>query len=87
MNKSEKNTIIKWAASLSNEELEKEYYDAVFDSLGSVTEEMYDLGYDMRDIKEQEELEKYKCCKADLLEKECCERGIKLWEKQNERFN
>lgn len=81
MNIKEKNAIIKWAANLSNEELEKEYYDAVFDSLGSVTEAMYELGYDMRDIKEQEDFEKYKCCKADLLEKECHKRGIKLWEK------
>lgn len=72
-------SIINWASSLSNEELEKEYYDAVIDSLGSVTEDMYELGYDILDIKEQEDFEKYKCRKADILCKECIKRGIKLW--------
>lgn len=87
MTQKERNVLITWAKGLSNTELEAEYYNAVYDSLGSQTEAMYELGYDMKDIKEQEELEEYKCCKADLLEKECCERGIKLWEEQNERFN
>lgn len=83
MNTKEKNAIVKWAANLSNEELEQEYYDAVFDSLGSVTEDMYDLGYDMQDIEEQEEFEEYKCHKADILEKECSKRGVKLWQEEN----
>lgn len=76
----ERNELIKWANNLSDEQLEDEYYDAVFDSLGSITEKMYDLGYDMRDIKEQEEYEKYCCDKADLLGLLCKQRGIKLWE-------
>lgn len=79
MNIKEKNAVTKWAANLSDEELEQEYYNAVSDSLGSVTENMYDLGYDMQDIMEQEKFEKYLCSKADILEKECCKRGIKLW--------
>ena len=41
MTKSERNQIIKWADTLTDEELEKEYYDAVWDTLGSdVLEEL-----------------------------------------------
>lgn len=50
MKKSEENAIVKWAESLTDEELEKAYYDAIYDSLGSQTEEMYERGYDIRDI-------------------------------------
>ena len=80
MKSKERDELIKWANNLSDEELENGYYDAVFDSLGSVAEKMYDLGYDMRDIKEQEEYEKYRCDKADILSWLCGQRGIKLWE-------
>ena len=34
MTKSEKNSIIKWANTLTDEELEEEYYRAVYDTLG-----------------------------------------------------
>lgn len=80
MKKSEKNAIIKWIESLTDEELEKEYYDAVFDSLGSQTEQMYELGYDIRDIQERERHEKFLCQKSRLLEELCEKRGIKLWQ-------
>lgn len=80
MTKAERNQIIKWANTLTNEELEKEYYRAVMDSLGSETEEMYELGWDMRDILEREKFEKWLCKKASLLGKLCEKRGIKLWE-------
>ena len=80
MTKSERNQIIKWANTLTNEELEKEYYDAVFDCLGSETEDMYELGYDMVDILEREKFEKWLCKRASLLGQLCEERGIKLWE-------
>ena len=75
----EKNSLIKWANLLSDKELKDEYYDAVYDSLGSQTDKMYELGYDMRDIKEQEEYENYLCEKADILENICAERGIGVW--------
>lgn len=81
MKLADKNAIIKWAKTVSNEELENAYYDTVYDSLGSQVEEMYDLGYDMRDIEEREEYEKFMNQKCDLLETLCEERGIKLWEK------
>lgn len=80
MKKSEKNAIIKWAKTLTNEQLEKEYYDSVFDSLGSQVEIMYELGYDMVDIIEREKHEKFICKRSDILGYLCEERGIKLWE-------
>ena len=83
MKKVEKNAIEKWAETLTDEQLETEYYKAVYDCLGSQTEEMYERGYDMRDIEDQEELENYVCDKADILEGLCLERGIELW-KENE---
>ena len=59
MKKSEKNVLLEWAISLSDKELEDAYYSSVYDSLGSETDEMYELGYDIRDIKEREACEKY----------------------------
>ena len=71
--------MLNWANQLSDEELEVEYYKAILDSLGSEAEEMYNRGYDPADIREQEQYEKYKCQKADILEEICIKRGIKLW--------
>ena len=81
MTKSERNQIIKWANTLTDEELEEEYYDAAFETLGSQAEEMYERGWDIQDIIEREEYEKYLGQRADLLESLCYRRGIKLWEK------
>ncbi len=80
MTKIEKTNFHKWARALSDAQLERKYYDCVFDSLGDVTEEMYEQGYDLADIHEEEK------CKADIIEMThilehlCVERGIKLWE-------
>ena len=79
MTKSGRNRIIEWASTLTNDELEKEYYDAAFDTLGSQAEEMYERGWDMQDIIEREKYENWLCQKADLLEDLCYKRGIKLW--------
>ena len=79
MRKKERNEIIKFAEKLTDEELEKEYYDAVYDSLGSQCEDMYELGYDIVDIVEREKYEKYLGEKAKLLEYLCYQRDIKLW--------
>lgn len=81
MKRKEKNIILKQAKILTNEELEDKYYEAVYDSLGSLTEDMYEYGYDMRDIEERRKYEKYLSEKADILETLCIKRGIKLWEK------
>ena len=81
MKKAERNEIVKWANSLTDEELEDEYYKAVNDSLGSQTEDMYELGYDIADIYDREEYEKFLFQKSNLLEELCEKRGLKLWEK------
>ena len=85
MKNSEKKALIAWANELTDEELEKEYYDSVMDSLGSNVEEMYERGYDMQDIKERESFEKFLCEKSSVLEVLCQERGIKLWGQDIER--
>ena len=83
MKRLEKNSLIRWANTLSDKELKDEYYEAVYDSLGSQTDEMYELGYDMRDIKEREWYEKYLCEKADFLENICIKRGLWHEDKEN----
>ena len=85
MKKSERNDIIKWANSLSDEELENEYYDLVYRWPSSQTDSMYDLGYDMSDILERQEYEKFLSQKCDLLEELCVKRGIELWKHINVR--
>lgn len=80
MKRRERIQLTKWANELSDKDLEDAYYDAVYDCLGSETEEMYERGYDLIDIAEQEKCEKYLSEKANLLERLCMERGIKLWE-------
>lgn len=80
MNKREYSKLKKWTDTLSDEQLKKEYYDALYDSLGSQTEEMYELGYDRVDILEREKHEKWLSRQRAMLEKICSERGIKLWE-------
>lgn len=82
MTKKERNEIIKWASTLTDEELKGEYYDAVYDTLGSQTEEMYERGYDIQDIIEREKFEKWLDQRCDLIEELCYKRGIKLWEEQ-----
>ncbi len=82
MTKKERNKIIKFAKKLTDKELEKEYYDAFYISLGSQCEDMYELGYDIADIEEREKYEKYLSQRAALLEYLCEQRGIRLWEKE-----
>ena len=82
MTRTEKFSFIKWARSLSDSELEKEYYDASYACLGSEAEEMYERGWDMDDIIERDKYERDLGVKADILEAICVERGIKLWERR-----
>ena len=84
MTKSEKNKIIKWASTLTDDELEKEYYRAVQDTLGSESEIMYERGYDIQDIIDREKYEDWLGQRCDLLERLCYERGIELWGEDNE---
>ena len=85
MNKREYTKLKKWTDTLSDEQLKKEYYDALYDSLGSQTEEMYERGYDIVDILEREKHERWLSRRSAMLEKICSERGIKLWEKSAEK--
>lgn len=79
MTRRERIQLTKWAGELPDKDLEKMYYDAVYDCLGSETEEMYERGYEPIDIAEQEKCEKYLSEKADVLEELCERRGIELW--------
>ena len=85
MNKRELAKLKKWTDALTDEQLKEEYYDAVFDTLGSQAEEMYERGYDIVDILEREKYEKWLSRRSDMLENICSERGIKLWEKYAEK--
>lgn len=65
---------------MSDDDLLEEYYDAVYDSLGSLTDKMYEMGYDISDILEREKYEKYKMERADIIGNECTKRGLELWQ-------
>lgn len=80
MNLKLENEIIQFCNSLSDDDLLAKYYDAVYDSLGSLTDEMYELGYDISDILEREKYEKYKMERADIIGNECIKRGLELWQ-------
>ncbi len=82
MKKSDCDAIMKWASELSDEELENEYYNLVYDSLGSRAEEMQELGYDFADIAERKRYEKYLVEKCELLEQLCGKRKIELWKRK-----
>ena len=84
MNKRELAKLKKWTDTLTDEQLKKEYYDAVFDTLGSQAEEMYERGYDIADIREREKYERWLLKQSDMLEDICRERGITLWEEYAE---
>lgn len=85
MTRAERNKIIKWANIINDEQLEAEYYRLLWLSLGSQVEAMYDAGYDIQDIVEQEKYETYISQVSELLRMLCCERNIKLWEDDYEQ--
>lgn len=80
MNKREYAKLKKWTDTLTDEQLKEEYYNAVFKTLGSQAEEMYERGYDEADIREREKYERWLSRQNDMLEDICRERGITLWE-------
>ncbi len=79
MTRKERNNIINWANTLSDDDLKKQYYDCADGCLGTLTDKMYELGYDMSDIVERQEYEEFMRQKADLLCMLCEERNIELW--------
>lgn len=80
MNKREFAKLKRWTDTLTDEELEKEYYDTTFETLGSQAEEMYERGFDEADIREREKYERWLSRRSDMLGVICRERGIALWE-------
>ena len=80
MTKKKRTEWIKWANTLTDEELKNETYKAMIDCCGSLCDRMYDLGYDLQDISERADFEKFLGEKYVLLEDLCIQRGIKLWE-------
>lgn len=79
MTKIEKKKIQDYVNTLTDEQLKNEYYNSVYDSLGSNAERMFELGYDIQDIMEEEKRKEYASQRADILENECCKRNIELW--------
>ena len=86
MNQRELKKLKKWTDTLTDEQLKKEYYDAVYQTLGSQCEEMYERGYDIADILEREKYEKELGRQSDMLEYLCTERNIKLWDNPHEEI-
>lgn len=80
MTKKERIEIESWAAGMSDEKLKEEYYNLAYDVTGSLTDDMYEMGYDMQDIIERQKYEKFMMQKCDLIGLLCEKRGIKLWE-------
>lgn len=85
MNKRELAKLKKWTNTLTDEQLKEEYYDAMFKTLDSQAEEMYERGYDIADIREREKYERWLSRQSDMLEMICSERGIALWEEYAEK--
>lgn len=85
MNKREFAKLKKYTDTLTDEELKKEYYNAVFKTLGSQAEEMYERGYDIADIREREKHERWLSRQSDMLEDLCRQRNIKLWEEDTDK--
>lgn len=78
MNKRELKKLKKWTDTLTDEQLKKEYYDTLYQTLGSQCEEMYERGYDIADILEREEYEKELDRQSDMLEYLCAEKKYKI---------
>ena len=80
MNKRELAKLRKWTDTLTDEELKKEYYESMFDCLGSQCDEMYERGYPIEDIQERAKFEKYLSRREEMLAVICEERKFKLFE-------
>ena len=80
MTRKERTEVEIWASTLTNEELERQYYDLAYDSSLWQSEQMLEAGYDLADILERKKFEKFMSEKCDLLGYLCEQRGIKLWD-------
>lgn len=79
MNNRELKKLKKWTDTLTDKELENEYYGAVYEHIGSMDGDI-ECEYDTIDAiaqkKREEEFHEY----IDMLKHLCEERGIKLFE-------
>lgn len=80
MTKKERLAILEKIAYMNDEELEKEASEKIDACLGSIVDDMYELGYDIVDIREQERWERYKSEVAAIYGQVAEKRGINLWE-------
>lgn len=87
----ERERCYKIIASFSDKELAEEYYNEVLKDLGSEAEIMEERGYDIVDIKERYNYERWHSEYVSMLEECCKKRDIKLWgetkENKNEKSN
>ena len=82
MTKKERLMVLEKIAYMSDKELEEKAIRLTYESLGTQTERMYELGYDTEDIIEQEKHEKYLNEVSDIYLYVAEKRGIKLFEKE-----
>lgn len=78
MTKSEKNIILSDIAVMSDNTLVENTIELIYKTLGSKVNEMYERGYDLRDIIEQQKYEKFISEKSALFQRCCTIRGIDL---------
>lgn len=83
MTRKNRHEIEKWATTLTDEELERQYYALDYDSSLWQSEQMLEAGYDLADILERRKFEKFMSEKCDLLGYLCEQRDIKLWANVN----
>lgn len=72
-------SILNHYINYSDYELYEEYHSLLLESLNDLSEEMYQLGYDIVDIEEYEENQNLLSKKLNVIEKLCNEREIKLF--------
>ena len=85
LHESEINRIVKENAGLSDKELLRRYFVALYhDVLGSQAEQMEEAGWEESDVRERREYENYMMCYADILERMLQERGIDPWDECRE---
>lgn len=78
MTKAEKNIILADIAVMSDKTLVDNTVELIYKSLGSQVNEMYERGYDLKDIIERQKYEKYISEKTALFQRCCTIRGIDL---------
>ena len=80
MKKSERNKLIKKYSTWTDEQLEKEYWNLLYnDVLGSQAEAMEEAGWEDIDVREQREYEDWADEVTNIIEGILLSRGIDVW--------